>query len=288
MKTGYIAIIGEPNVGKSTLLNRLLGTKLSIVSDKPQTTRHKILGILTGSEYQCLFLDTPGIIEPAYELHQNMLREIRDSIEGADLVLWLVDPWFRPAAVFKEFVRLAGKKALIVVINKIDLVGKPELLPVIENLKQYKVREIIPVSALNGSGIGDLKECIIKELPEGPFLYPGEELSDRPERFFVAELVREEIFKRFKKEIPYSVAVAVEEFKEREQGKNYIRATIYVEKDSQKGILIGRNGKDLKHIGEKARRAIEDFLGRSVYLDLWVKVKDKWRKDRKFLKEIGY
>jgi len=283
-----VAIVGEPNVGKSTLLNRLLKTKISITSSKPQTTRYKILGILTEGEYQCLFLDTPGIIEPAYPLQEFMVQEIKESTQSADIILWMIDPWFKKEKISEKFLKYLNGKTVILVINKIDLVNRNDLLPLIDQVKELKVKEIVPISALAGDGVDDLKNIIFRELPEGPFLYPLEELSDRPIRFFVAELIRENLFEFYKKEIPYSTAVVVEEFKEREKGKDYIRATIYVEKDSQKGILIGKDGAALKRIGEESRRAIEEFTGRPVYLDLWVKVKEKWRRDRKFLKELGY
>lgn len=288
MKSGYISIIGEPNVGKSTLLNRLVAIKLAIVSSKPQTTRNRILGILTEDDYQCYFLDTPGIIQPTYELQVLMVKQIKRALEDADVIVWMIDPWFRAENFNQEIFQHSRRQPIISVINKIDLVPKSQLLPIIDTIKRYDVKEIIPISALTGEGVEDLKKTIFHCLPEGPFLYSPEELSDSPERFFVAELVRERVFEYFKKEIPYATAVVIDEFKEREKGKDYIRAVIYVEKKSQKGILIGKNGEALKKVGEEARKQIEKFLGRKVYLDLWVKVKEKWRKDKKFLKELGY
>ncbi|MEO0216428.1 MAG: GTPase Era [candidate division WOR-3 bacterium] len=289
MKTGFVAIIGEPNVGKSTLLNRLLKTKLSITSNKPQTTRYRILGILTKGDCQCLFLDTPGIIEPAYLLQEYMVKEIKEALEGADVVLWVIDPWFKVENFPPKFLKMIGDKPVILVINKIDLVSnKNDILPLIERMKEYAVKEIVPISALSGEGVEELENIIFRELPEGPFLYPPEELSDRPVRFFVAELIREKIFELYRKEIPYSTGVIIEEFKEREKGKDYIRATIYVEKDSQKAILIGKDGAGLKKIGEMARKEIEELVGKGVYLDLWVKVREGWRKDKRFLRELGY
>jgi len=285
MKAGYVAIIGEPNVGKSTLLNRLIGTKLSIVGSKPQITRNRILGILTEGDCQCYFLDTPGIIVPAYELQKLMVDKITRAVEDADVVIWMIDPGFRESAFPHRFLT---EKPLISVINKIDLIPKTQLLPIIEILKNKGMKDIIPISALLGDGIEELKKVLFTYLPEGPFLYPKEDLSDRPERFFVAELIREKIFELFKKEIPYSTCVVIDEFKERKRGKDFIRATIYVERKSQKGILIGKDGEALKKVGALARKGIEDFLGRDVFLELWVRVKEKWRKDKKFLKEIGY
>ena len=288
MKSGYISIIGKPNVGKSTLLNRLLEIKLSIVTAKPQTTRKRILGILTEGEFQCYFLDTPGLIDPVYELQEYMIKHIKIALNDADIIIWVIDPWFKKEDYPKAFLRAFQKKPVLCVINKIDLVPRDELLSVINTVRALPVKEIIPVSALTDDGIDICKENIFKYLPDGPFLYPEEEISDRPERFFAAELIREKVFELFSEEIPYSTCVLIDEFKERAKGKNYIRATIYVEKRSQKGMIIGKNGAALKKVGSSARRAIEQFLGRVVYLELWVKVKEKWRKNKKFLKELGY
>ncbi len=287
MKFGYIAIIGKPNVGKSTILNRLLGMKLSIVGAKPQLTRNHILGILTEGDCQACFLDTPGIIEPEYELQRLMVDKIKDAVSNADIIVWMTDPWYQPQELPKDILGAAGKP-IIGVINKIDLAAKLELLPIIDELKNFDFLDIMPLSALSGDGVAKLKKVIFGHLPEAQFIYPVGDISDRPERFFVAELIRERVFEYFKKEIPYSTCVVIDEFREREKGKDYVRATIYVERDSQKGILIGKKGEALKKVGADARKEIEKFLGRSVYLELWVKVKEKWRKDRKFLKEIGY
>lgn len=288
MRSGYISIIGKPNVGKSTLLNCLLAIKLAIVSSKPQTTRNRILGILTEGDYQCYFLDTPGIIQPSYELQILMVSQIKRAVEDADIIVWMVDPWFQTEDFKQEGFHNIKRQPIICVINKIDLIPKSQLLPIIETIKNQGMREIIPISALTGDGIEDLKKTIFQYLPESPFLYSPEDLSDSPERFFVAELVREQVFDYFKKEIPYATAVIIDEFKEREKGKDYVRAIIYVERKSQKAILIGKNGEALKKVGEAARKEIENFLGREVYLELWVKVREKWRKDKKFLKELGY
>ncbi len=288
MKCGYVAIVGEPNVGKSTLLNQLIKTKLSAISDKPQTTRNRILGILTEKDCQCLFLDTPGIFKPTYELQQKMVMIAREAIQQADIVVWVLDPFFKQKDFPVQFVNLLKNKTLFIVINKIDLIKKTEILPLIEILKIYNAQEIFPISALNGDGVNDLKETILRHLPEGPFLYETDQISDLPERFFVSELIREKVFVHLRKELPYATCVIIEEFREREFGKTYIRATIYVERNSQKGILIGKGGTLLKKIGMESRKEIENFLGREVYLDLWVKVREKWRKDKMFLKELGY
>lgn len=288
MKAGYIAIVGEPNVGKSTLLNHLLQIRLSIVSSKPQTTRKRLLGILTEDEYQCYFLDTPGMIQPDYELQNCMVHQIIRALADADIILWIVDPWYKIDTAPKQLTEYFTKKPSLCAINKIDLVQKSELLPIINGLREYALKEIVPISALTGDGIDKLKKVLFALLPEGPFLYPVEDISDSPERFFAAEIIRKQIFERFRKEVPYSTAIVVDEFKERRHGKDYVKAVIYVERKTQKAIIIGKNGEALKKVGEAARREIELFLGRPVYLELWVKVKEKWRKNKKFLKELGY
>jgi len=288
MKTGYVTIIGKPNVGKSTLLNSLLGTKISAVSAKPQTTRNRILGILTEDDCQACFIDTPGMIRPEYPLQEQMVKQIKTAVADADILILMVDPWFKDDRVYRQFIDIAKSVPRIAVINKIDLVQKTDLLPLIERLTSSKVADIIPTSALKGTGIGNLKKVIFANLPEGEFFFPRDDISDAPERFFVADFIREKIFESFKKEVPYASCVVIDEFKEREKGKDYIRAVIYVERASQKAILIGKHGTALKNVGERARREIEAFLGRTVYLDLWVKVKEKWRKNKRFLKELGY
>lgn len=288
MKAGYVAIIGKPNVGKSTLLNRLLGMKISAVTHKAQTTRNRILGILTQGEYQACFIDTPGIISPEYELQEFMIKQIKTAVRDADVIISMIDPWLKDVHSHAEYTKSAQDVPRIMVINKIDLISKTELLPLIHGLKNTDACEIIPVSALNGEGVDDLKRAIFTYLPGGEFLYPEDDVSDTPERFFVADLIREKIFEIFKKEIPYASCVLIDDFKEREKGKDFIRAIIYVERQSQKAIIIGKKGAALKTVGEKARREIEKFLGKPVFLELWVKVKGKWRKNKKFLKELGY
>jgi len=288
MKAGYVTIIGKPNVGKSTLLNQLLGAKISAVSHRPQTTRNRILGILTEGGNQACFFDTPGIIHPEYELQRHMVNQIMTAIKDADIIILMVDPWLENASIDIEIAKLIKGIPCIAVINKIDLVAKPAFLPLIEKLKTGDFKEIVPISALKGEGIEDLKKIVFQYLPEGEFLYPEEDISDAPQRFFVADFIREKIFEIFRKEIPYASCVIIDEFKEREKGKDYVRAIIYVERESQKAIMIGKKGAALKMVGEKARLQIEDFLGKPVFLELWVKVKEKWRKNKKFLKELGY
>ncbi len=288
MKSGYVSIIGKPNVGKSTLLNRLLDVKLSIVSSKPQTTRHRVLGILTEGDYQCYFLDTPGLIAPQYELQKVMMDQIKRAVDDADVIVWMIDPWHKREDCINDLTWSITDKSTICCINKVDLIAKSKILPIIEMVKQLRIQNIVPVSALTGDGMQELKQLVFGHLPEGPFLYPSEDISDSPERFFVAEIIREQVFNQFSKEVPYASCVVIDDFKEREKGKDYIRAVIYVERESQKGILIGKGGVALKKVGADARKEIEEFLGRPIYLELWVKVRAKWRKDKRFLKELGY
>lgn len=292
-KAGLVGIVGKPNVGKSTLVNDLLGFKLSAVTHKPQTTRHKIVGILSGDHYQIVLLDTPGVLKnPRYELHRAMIRKAMEALQEADLVLFVVEPYppgEEDKLILEEIQR--EKKKSILVINKIDRIRKLELLPLIDYWsKQYDFAEIIPVSALKFQGIDDLLESIIKHLPEGEPLYPPDMLSVHPERFFAAEIIREKVFQHYGQEIPYSTAVVIDEWVEQDPahgGKDYIRAIIFVERDSQKGILIGRGGEALKKIGTLSRKEIEAMTGRPVYLEIWVKVRPKWRKDPHFLRQMG-
>ncbi|MGB9772896.1 MAG: GTPase Era [Bacteroidota bacterium] len=294
-RAGYVAIVGEPNVGKSTLLNALLGQKISIVTPKPQTTRHKILGILSGENYQIILLDTPGIIKPRYRLQEVMVEAARSAIEDADVVLLMIDVTEVDTSTVEEqyshlilLVRPLQKPVLLL-LNKIDLIRKGELLPMIDAfIKVYPFSEIIPISALRADGVDDLREALLQFLPEGPPFYPPDIVSGQTERFFVSEIIREKIFQKFRQEIPYSTAVQVVEFREREKGKDFISAEIYVERDSQKAILIGKEGKALREVGLDARREIEEFLGRQVYLELHVKVREKWRDNDAWLKRLGY
>jgi len=296
-RAGYIAITGRPNVGKSTLMNHLLNHKLSITSPKPQTTRRSIMGILSDQEAQIIFLDTPGIIEPKYHLHKAMIRQIQSSIVDADALLFMVDNTIFGANGKVDFDREIQSikkyntmhKPVILVINKIDLVVKRSLLPVIEALDAaYPFKSIVPISAKKKDGLKDLVSELKNVLPIHHPFYDHETLSEYPERFFVAELIREQIFYYYKEEIPYSTEVQIAEFLEREGRKDYISAVIYTERDSQKGILIGRQGKALKDIGTRARRAIENFLNRPVFLELHVKVSKDWRKSDSKLRQLGY
>ena len=290
-KSGYVSIIGEPNVGKSTLLNAMMGEKLAIVTPKPQTTRNRITGILTTDSYQVIFLDTPGVITPKYRLHDQMVKTAYNAIRDADLVLYMIDA-SRLNSGIEEAILNALKKAtqqVILVINKIDLISNPALLPIIARYQEkFSFLELIPISATTGDGISQLHEFIVKHLPEGPSYFPPDQLSDLPERFFISETIREKIFLRTNQEIPYASSVVVEEFTERPNGKIYISAMLYVERQSQKGILVGKGGKTIKGIGQLARAEIEQFLQTTVFLDLRVSVKADWRRDEQKLKDIGY
>jgi len=290
-KCGYVALIGQPNVGKSTLMNNLLQFKLSIVTPKPQTTRHRVLGILNEPGMQIIFLDTPGILKPRYRLQEVMVKTARAAVADADLVLFMIDATAGTSTANVEMFRevLASPKPVIIVLNKTDLIARLNLLPIIEYYHtECKISDIIPISAMTGDGLLDLKEAIKKYLPLNVPFYSLDYITEQPERFFVAEIVREKIFQNYGEEIPYSTTVTIEEFKEREKGKDYIRAMIYVERLSQKGILIGKKGAALKTIGQLARVEIEHFLQRAVYLELHVGVKEKWRSKDRALRELGY
>lgn len=295
-KSGFISIIGRPNVGKSTLLNAILGEKIAIISNKPQTTRNRILGVRNLPQAQLIFLDTPGIHKPRHKLGEAMVRTALEACKEVDLVLLMVepveDPTHReePAHEDRHIIETIRsiKRPLFLLINKIDTVAKQKMLPLIEQYSKLSdFSEIIPISALKLDNIDRLLETIIKYMPEGPKYYPDEIVTDQLERFMVSEIIREKIMEQTKEEIPYSVAVVVEEFIEGERLIS-IRALIYVERDSQKGILIGKGGRMLKEIGTLARKDIEGLLGTKVFLELWVRVKKDWRQDERVLRELGY
>lgn len=291
-RAGYVAIVGEPNVGKSTFLNALIGQKISIVTNKPQTTRQRILGILTRNDAQIIFLDTPGLLKPKYLLHKEMVKHAEIALKDADVVLLmttLTHSTDLPEEVIKLIVPLCKRKSVILIINKIDLAGGIQLLPVINHFTQkYLFKEIIPVSALKGDNLDQVIQSIIRCLPDHDPFYPPDIVSKHPERFFVAEFIREQLFEQYREEIPYSTAVEIRRFQERETHKTFISADILVERESQKGIIIGRNGEALKKVGMAARIVIEKFLQCEVFLELHVKVRKKWREDTLALKKLGY
>jgi GTPase len=288
MKVGFVNIFGKPNAGKSTLLNALMGEKLAIVSPKVQTTRHRIKGIVTTPEYQVIFSDTPGIIEPKYKLHEKMMQAVKSSLEDADVGLLLVavkDNWQENDAVFSS---LKLKVPCIVVINKIDTADAEK----VEEAKAFfKERPyctaVLPVSALMKSNLDELMRMITGLLTEGEPFFAEDEMTDLSERFFVGEIVREKIYELFEEEIPYQATVLVHEFKQKSSLLK-IGANIIVQRDTQKSIIIGEGGKMIKKIGSEARKDIEKFVGQKVFLELFVKVRPKWRENELFLKEYGY
>ena len=294
-RTGYCAIVGIPNAGKSTLMNALLGTKLSIVSRKPQTTRKRVLGIFSSDTEQIVFLDTPGIMpRPNTLLHKSMLEEVKRSFSDADVILVLAEAQKSPdtslPANWEEYKRIAGEKPMILAVSKIDLAKqKTDLLPILQHYGQRpEFTEIVPISSAKGSNLKELVKTLRKYLPVAEPFFDTEQLSDQNDRFFVGELVREVIFQQYKEEIPYSTEVDVREFKERGKGKWFVSADVIVERDSQKAILVGRGGQALKSLGERARNEIERFLEHPVFLELHVKTRADWRDNKRSLAELGY
>jgi len=292
VKSGYVSIVGRPNAGKSTLMNAFLDFKLSAVSKKVQTTRNKIQGILTGKDHQIIFVDTPGVLEPKYEMQQYMKKEIKTSFKDTDLVLYLIDG---ANIVMKDLLKIEkdykkdfDRQKRIIVLNKCDRLSEEQIFDKIATLKQeLGVKDIITVSAITKLNLDILKNVIIENLPEGEFYYDNETLTDKPEKFFVSEIIREKILELYEEEIPYSVHVEVREFKVRpDDQKDYINADIILERETQKMIILGKRGEMIKKLGELARKDIETFVDKEVYLKLFVKVRRDWRKDHRFLKNI--
>lgn len=288
MKAGFVNIFGKPNAGKSTLLNALMGEKLAIVSSKVQTTRHRIKGIVTTEEYQIIFSDTPGIIEPKYKLHERMMQAVKGSLEDADVALLLVDINDNLEEVDAVFSSLRLKVPALVLINKIDKVApkKVEDVTLFFASKSY-CKQVIPISALKQANLQALLQAIVALLPEGDAFYAEDEMTDLSERFFVSEMIREKIFDLFDEEIPYHTTVLVHEFKQK-SSLIKIGANIIVQRDTQKSIIIGEGGKMIKKIGTDSRKEIEKFLGQKIFLELFVKVRPKWRENDTFLREYGY
>ena len=288
-RAGFVSVVGRPNVGKSTLVNRLVGQKVAIVSDKPQTTRNRILAVVNRPGGQIVLFDTPGIHKPMHRMNERMVDSAVKSVGQVDLVVWLTDvteeygPGDRHV---KDILRQSGRP-VILGLNKIDALPKPKILPIIEQYRHLMdFADIVPLSALTGLNVDVLDERLLAHLPEGERLYPEDFLTDQPERFFVAEMIREQVLRLTREEIPYTTGVLIDSFKE-EEPLVRIEATILVERDSQKGILIGRGGGMMKAIGTDARKQIEEFLGTRVYLGLFVKVKDRWREDARTLEAMG-
>ncbi len=288
MKSGFVNIFGKPNAGKSTLLNALMGEKMAIVSHKVQTTRHRIKTILTEKDYQIIFSDTPGIIEPKYKLHEKMMEAVRSSLEDADVALLITDVRENAEDSHVVFSSLRLKAPAIVILNKADTVNDEQLKTTTRFfVQQPYCKEVVAVSALKKNGIDELLKSILKYLPEGQPFYEGDDLSDMPTKFFVGEIIREKIFLLYGEEIPYHATVLVQEFKEKATLIK-IAAEIIVQRETQKGIILGGGGSMIKKLGTEARKDIELFLGRKVFLELFVKVRPKWRDNEMQLKEYGY
>lgn len=290
MKSGFVSIVGRPNVGKSTLINHIVGQKISIVSEKPQTTRNRLQGIYTCENGQIIFIDTPGIHKPRHLLGEYMVNVSTRSLKEVDLIYYITDVT-RPYGGGEEFIVNHLQNSMVpifLIINKIDLVGGGQIQEFIKPfISQMTFAEIAAVSAVNGTNLNELLQKTFSYLPEGPLYYPEDDLTDQPVSFIASELIREKVLTLTRDEVPHSLAVDVEEFKQQED-KVYLRAVLYIERDSQKGIIIGKKGQMLKKIGEQSRIDIENLLGQSVYLDLWVKVRKNWRDSEGNLNQLGY
>ncbi len=291
MKSGFVSIVGRPNVGKSTLINKIIGSKIAIVSEKPQTTRTRIQGILTTGDGQIVFVDTPGMHKPKHLLGEYMLKISTQSLNEVDIIYYMTDA-SRSFGTGEQYIIDQLKNVevpVFLLVNKIDLVGEEEVKEYVKPFySQMNFTELMPVSAANGTNLNSLLQKTMEYLPDGPFYYPEDDMTDQPVSFIVAELIREKALLLTRDEVPHSLAVEVEEFKNQTGGKIYVRAVIHTERDSQKAIIIGRKGQMLKKIGEQSRTDIEKMLGASVYLSLWVKVKKNWRDNENNLNQLGY
>ena len=287
-KAGFVSIIGKPNVGKSTLMNQLVGERLSIITSKAQTTRHRIMGIINGSDFQVVYSDTPGIIKPVYELHKSMMNFVSASLEDADIILFVTD-------IYEEYdeddviKRLKNASApIILLVNKVDLATEEDVKAKVEYWKEkMNPAEIFAIAALHKFNTDEVMKCLLKHLPEHPPYFEKDTLTDLPERFFASEIIREQIFLNYKKEVPYSCEVSIEYFKESDDLIK-IGAVIIVERDTQKGIIIGKGGAMLKKVGTQARKGLEDFFQKKVFLEQFVKVEPNWRKSKGHLNNFGY
>ncbi len=289
MKAGFVNIFGKPNAGKSTLLNAFMGEKMAIVSHKVQTTRHRIKAILSAEGYQIIFSDTPGIIDPKYKLHEKMMQAVKGSLEDADVALLIADAGEDPAESHDIFQKLKLKAPVIVVLNKTDSVRDAAKIETVKTFfaEQPYCKEVVLISALKKKGIDELLQRVLSYLPEGHPFYEGDDLSDMPVKFFVGELIREKIFEMYHEELPYHTAVVVQEYKEKTT-LTKIRAEIIVQRETQKGIILGEGGSMIKKLGTAARQDIEAFIDNKVFLELYVKVRPKWRDNELYLKEYGY
>ena len=288
-RSGFVNILGNPNTGKSTIMNALVGEKLSIITSKAQTTRHRIMGIVNSEDFQIVYSDTPGILKPAYKLQESMMSFVNSAISDADIILYVTDVTEKPLSdkVYPEKIKSSGIP-VIVAVNKIDLSNQEDLEKIVELWHSFFTESpVIPLSALNKFNIDTLLEAVLSKLPEGAPYFPKDQLTDKYERFFASEIIREKILKNYQKEVPYSVETEIDSFKE-EKGMLKIRALIHVARDSQKGIIIGHRGSMLKKTGTEARIDMEDFFGKKVFLELYVKVTKDWRDKPLILKRFGY
>ncbi len=288
-KAGFVNILGNPNVGKSTLMNKLVGERISIITAKSQTTRHRIMGIVSGDDFQIIYSDTPGIIKPKYKLQETMMKFISIALSDADVILYVTDvvEKFDKNEEYIERVRKSGVPVLLL-LNKIDLSTQEEVVTLIEQWKELLPEaEIIPISAKRGFQVGVIFDRLLELLPDGPAFFPKDELTDKSERFFVSEIIREKILMLYKEEVPYSVQIEVESFKESED-IIHIDVIIYVIRESQKGILIGQQGSMLKRVGTQARLDMEEFFDKKIFLQMRVKVKKDWRNNESDIKKFGY
>lgn len=287
-KSGFVSIVGKPNVGKSSLMNRLMGENLSIITAKAQTTRHRIMGILNGEDYQIVYSDTPGILEPKYSLHEAMMNYVKVSLQDADVILLVAELHDKyEENLFQRFLKI--QTPIVLVINKVDLAKGSQVEDKVQYWKESipGVREIIPVSAKTGLNVNRILDVVKTFLPDHPPFFPQDEFTDRTERFFASEIIREKIFENYEEEVPYSCEVGITSFKD-EKDILRISAVIYVERDSQKGIVIGKGGSSLKKVGTEARKDMEAFFGKKIFLETHVKVADNWRKESNRLRQFGY
>ncbi len=291
-KAGFVSIVGKPNAGKSTLMNALVGERLSIITRKAQTTRHRIMGIISGQDFQIVYSDTPGIIKPQYQLQESMMRFVQSSLVDADVILWIVELGEKMDLELDILQKISqARTPVLLILNKMDLAQGTQLADKLQYWEQQtqgtSVARIIPISALQNINIDQVMDAILENLPEHPAYFPKDSLTDKPERFFAAEIIREKIFENYKKEVPYSCEVVITEFKE-EEDIIRMRAEIYVERKSQKGIIIGKQGTALKKVGTDARKDMEQFFQKKVFLEQFVKVEPDWRKKGQKLKRFGY
>ncbi|MEJ8304221.1 GTPase Era [Saccharibacillus sacchari] len=290
-KSGFVAIVGRPNVGKSTLMNQIIGQKIAIMSDKPQTTRNKIHGVYTDNSKQIVFLDTPGIHKRQSKLGDFMNNTALNTLGEVEAAMFLIDAAEGIGGGDRYIIEQLGKikTPVFLILNKIDLVAPEALLPLIETYRKlYEFAEIVPISAKFGNNVDTLMEQLGKYLPEGPQYYPEDQITDHPEQFVIAELIREKILQMTREEVPHSIAVTIEDMKKQDNGVVSVGAVIFVERDSQKGIVIGKQGAMLKEVGKRARQDIENLLGSKIFLELWVKVKKDWRNQDRVLRDLGF